>query len=183
MVQIIGLAIILLIAKLIVDFVKEQFSFKGSQTKSKSGDFIDISDAWVDTSVLPYIKKDRVLDLKALSFYNSLNELLIGKNYIICPRMQMSELLSVTESPKQQEYVQRLKERTLDLVVLEASTFKPVLVFNLEETEPGKNRQLSNHFTAKALQAAGLPLMTINLTQNLKPQYLVQELRKYGLNI
>jgi len=181
MAQIIGLVIILIIAKLIVDFVKEQFSFKRS--KNKPGDVIDISDAWVDTSTLPYKKKDQLINLKALKFYNSLDEILTGKNYIICPRIQMSELLSVTESPKQQEYVQRLKERTLDLVVLEASSFKPVLVFNLEETEPSKNRQLSNRFTTQALQVAGLPLITINLNQCTKPQYLVQEIRKYGLNI
>ena len=181
MAQVIAVVIILIIAKLVVDFLKEQFSFKSN--KSKSGDIIDISDAWVDTSTLPYKQKDQILNLKELSFYNSLAEILTGRNYILCPRMQMSELLSVTESPKQQEYMQRLKERTLDLVVLEASTFKPLLVFTLEETEPGRTRQLSNRFTAKAMQVAGLPLMTINLNQCPKPQYLVQELRKHGLNI
>lgn len=181
MVQIIAVVIILIIAKLVVDFLKEQFSFKSS--KSKPGDVIDISDAWVDTSTLPYKQKGQILNRKELSFYHTLAEILTDKNYILCPRIQMSELLSVTESPKQQEYVQRLKERTFDLVVFEASSFKPALVFNLEETEPGRSRQLSNRFTAKALEVAGLPLMIINLNQCPKPQYLVQELRKHGLNI
>lgn len=184
MVQVIAFVIFLIIAKLIVDFIKDQFSFTAKDKKKEpSGEVIDISDAWVDTSTLPYQKKEKVLNQKELSFYNLLAETVAGKDYIICPHMQMSELISVTESSKQLEYAQRLKERTLDLVLFEAGSFKPLLAFHLEASEPGKNKQISNRFTAKALQAAGLPMIGINLNQLPKPQHLLDELRKQNIDI
>lgn len=181
--QFIAFIIILIIAKLIVDFAKEKLSVPFKNKSSQTGEVIDISDAWVDTSSLPYKKKEQLINEKERFFYRTLTELLAEKKYLVCPHLQMSELISVTESPKQPEYAQRLKDRTLDLVILDAGTFNPVLVINLEENEPGKNKQISNRFTAKALQAAGLPLMSINLNQAPKLQNLMQELRSHGLNI
>lgn len=183
MAQFIAFVVFLIIAKLLVDFIKEKFSFAVKNKNSKSGDVIDISDAWVDAGNLPYKRKEQVINSKERSFYQTLSEIFSGYNYVIFPHMQMSELISVTESPKHWEYLQRLKERTLDMVILEASSFKPVLVFNLQETEAGKSKQISNRFTTQALLVAGLPMISINLNQMPKPQELIKELRKHGLNI
>lgn len=179
--QFIALVIIFIIAKLLIDFLKEQFTRKS--TPNKSGEVIDISDAWVDTSKLPYQKKAQIMNTKEQAFYQLLAEILAHKDYIICPHIPMSELISVNESPNQQEYFQRLKDRTLDLAVLEVSSFKPVLAINLEEPEAKKKQQLSNNFTVKAMQAAGLPLLSINLDQFPRQQDLLLTLRKHGLNI
>lgn len=181
--QFIAFIVILIIAKLMVDFFKEKITVPFQNKNSQTGEVIDISDAWVDTSSLPYKKKAQLINEKGRLFYRTLAEALEDSNYLICPHLQMSELITVIENPKQSEYAQRLKDRILDLVILEAATFKPVLVINLEESEPGKNRQISNRFTAKALQAADLPLMNINLNQMPKTNNLEQELRSHGLNI
>ncbi len=179
--QFIAVIIILIIAKLIIDLIKPYFARKS--TNNPYGEVIDISDAWVDTSSLPYQKKEQLMNPKDFAFYDILAEVLAGKDYIICPRLQMSELISVTETPNQHKYLQRLKERILDLVVLEVSSFKPVLVIILEEPEARRKQQLSNNFTVKALQAAGIPLLNINPKQFPQHQDLVLDLRKHGLNL
>ncbi len=181
MAQFIALIIIVILTKLVIDFIKEQFLQKGS--KNNSGDVIDISDAWVDTSQLPYQKKDSVLNPSEISFYQLLEETLSGQDYIICPHIQMSELISVGESAYRHEYWQRLKERTLDIAILEAGSFKPVLVINLEEAETKKKQQLSNNFTTKALQVADIPILNMNPRQLPEQQQFLINLRKMGLKL
>jgi len=178
---IIGLIITLIIAKFLVDLVKGQLNHK--KDDQKNGDIIDISDSWVDTSSLPYQKKAQVMNPREIAFYHSLDEVLTGSDYIIAPRLHMSELIGVTESPRQQEYLQRLKERNLDLTILEALTFKPVLVINFAESDVGRKQQLSNSFTSKAVKAADLTLININLSSPPTGQELLAELRKQGLKL
>jgi len=179
--QIIGLIITLIIAKLIVDLVKGKLD--SNNTSHKTGDVIDISDSWVDTGSLPYQKKAQVMNPKEISFYNILDDVLTGSDYIIAPRLHMSELITVTEDPRQQEYLQRLKDRNLDLTILEAYTFRPVLVINFAEEDVGRKQQLSNNFTSKAVKAAGLPMININLNAPPSVQELISDLRQQGLKL
>jgi hypothetical protein len=181
MAQIIGLVIVLIIAKLIVDQLKGQLNH--SKPSKKSGDIIDISDSWVDTGSLPYQKKMQVMTPKGIALYHNLAEVLAGSDYIIAPHLHMSELIAVTDSLRQQEYLQRLKERNLDLAVLEALTFKPVLVINFTDGDVGRKQQLSNTFTYKAVKAADLPQLDINLNNPPAGQALLSELRKQGLKL
>lgn len=181
MVQFIALVIVFIISKLVIDAIKEQI--KPKKNPGKSGDVIDISDAWVDTSKLPYQCRARVLSAKEQVFYQLLADILTDQGYIICPHIQMSELITVTASPNYQEYTQRLKDRTLDMAVLDSNNFKPVLAIYMEEPDAHIKNQLSNNFTIKALQAAGLPLLKINLDSIPRKEDLVFTLRKHGLKV
>jgi hypothetical protein len=179
--QFIALIIILIIAKLIVDMVKEQLN--RSQGIPKNGDIIDISDSWVDTSSLPYQKKAQVMNPREIAFYHHLAEVLNESAYIIAPRLHMAEVIAVADAPRQQEYQQRLIERNLDLTILEAHTFKPVLVINLVEEDIGRKQQLSNNFTSKAVQAAKLPQLDINPGNPPEGRELLMALRRQGLGL
>lgn len=181
MAQLIALVIIFIISKLVIDTIREQI--KPKKDPGKSGDIIDISDAWVDTSKLPYRRKDQVMNAKEQVFYQLLSDVLEDQGYIICPHIQMSELITVTANPNYQEYLQRLKDRTLDMAILEVDSFKPVLAINMEESEANIKHQLSNNFTLKALQAAGLPFLRINPELLPRKEELVIALRKHGLKI
>lgn len=179
--QFIAFIIILIIAKLVVDMVKNQLNRpKNSQ---KNGEVIDISDSWVDTSSLPYQKKAQVMNPREIAFYHSLAETLNDSDYIIAPHLHMSELITVTDAPRQQEYLQRLKERDLDLVILEANTFQPVMVINFADDEAGRKQQLSNSFTAKAVKAADLPQLDINPANPPLGHELLTKLHQQGLKI
>jgi hypothetical protein len=181
MAQFIALVIILIIAKLVVDLVKDQLNRnKGNQ---KNGEVIDISDSWVDTSSLPYQKKVQVMNPREIAVYHSLVEVLDESDYIIAPHLHMSELISVSDDPRQQEYLQRLKERDLDLVILEANTFRPMLVISFIDDEIGRKQQLSNNFTTKALKAANLPQFEINPSNPPAGLPLLTELRRHGLKV
>lgn len=179
--QIIGLIITLIIAKLIVDAVQDKLG--GNKDSRKNGEVIDISDSWLDTGSLPYQKKAQLMNPKEITFYHSLDEVLKGSDYVIAPRVHMSELITVADNPRQQEYLQRLKERNVDLVVLEAFTFRPVLIINFLEEDMGRRQQLSNNFTTKAVKAADLPQLEINLGDPPAGLELSLILRKQGLKL
>ncbi|HRW13321.1 MAG TPA: DUF2726 domain-containing protein [Syntrophomonas sp.] len=179
--QFIAVIIILIIAKLIVDMVKDQLN--RAKSSPKQGEVIDISDSWVDTSTLPYQKKAQVMNPREITIYHSLARLLHDTDYIVVPHLHLSELIGVTDVPRQQEYWQRLKERSVDLAILEAVTFQPVLVIHLLEEEVGRKQQLSNNFTTKAIKAAGLPQLDINPANPPVERELLAELRRQDLKI
>ena len=178
--QFIAFILVLIIAKLVVDQAKNQLN--RHKNNQKNGEVIDISDSWVDTSSLPYQKKAQVMNPREIAFYHSLAEAL-NDSYIIAPHLHMSELIALTDNSRQQEYLQRLKERSLDLVILEANTFHPVLVINFIDDEAGRKQQLSNNFTAKAVKAADLPQLDINPAAPPAGLPLLTELRRQGLNL
>jgi len=179
--QFIAFILVLIIAKLVVDQAKNQLN--RHKSNQKNGEVIDISDSWVDTSSLPYQKKAQVMNPREIAFYHSLTEALNDSDYIIAPHLHMSELIALTDNSRQQEYLQRLKERSLDLVILEANTFHPVLVINFIDDEAGRKQQLSNNFTAKAVKAADLPQLDINPATPPLGQELLTELRQQGLKL
>lgn len=179
--QFIALIIILIIAKLIVDMVKDQLN--RGKSNPKSGEVIDISDSWVDTGSLPYQKKAQIMTPREIAFFHSLAQVLHDSDYMIAPRLHMSELIGVSDDPRQQEYLQRLKERNVDLAILEAITFRPVLVISFTEDDIGRKQQLSNSFTAKAVKAAGLPQMDINPANPPLERELLADLRRQGLKL
>ncbi len=179
--QFIAVIIVMIIAKLLVDVVKDQLS--RGKNNSPNGEVIDISDSWVDTSSLPYQKKVQVMSPREISIYHQLAEVLGNSDYIIAPHLHMSELIGVTDGTRQQEYLQRLKERSVDLAILEAVTFQPVLVVIFTEEDVGRKQQLSNSFTSKAVKAAGLPQLEINPADPPFGRELLAELRRQGLKI
>lgn len=179
--QFIALVIVLIIAKLIVDVVKEQLN--RNQGNPKNGDIIDISDSWVDTGSLPYQKKAQIMNPREIAFFHDLAEVLDDSDYIIAPRLHMSEVIAVADDPRQQEYLQRLKERNLDLTILEAHTFRPVLVINYIEEDVSRKQQISNSFTSKAVKAANLPQLDINPGNPPTGRELLMALRRQGLTL
>jgi len=181
MVQALGVIIILILTKLLFDFLKEQFARPNQPGK---GDVIDISNAWIDTTAMPYNSKDNLFNAKELHIYRMLNDLLAGNNYTVCPRMRMADLLAVPgETENRQEYLNRINERSLDLVILEASQLKPLVVFKLELPNDGRKKQLNDRFIEKVLAAVKLPLITLNLNNPPDQTQLASQLRNVGLDV
>lgn len=180
--QVLILLLVLILGKLLVDYIKKQ----ANQTNetNKGGDIIDISEAWIDTDDMPYSKKEAVLDKREMDLYRLLAELLNSSGYQVYPGISLSALLTVpTATANRQEYLRRIKERALDLVIMESPDLNPVLVINLESAGESKKQQLTNRFTEKALASAGLTRINISLNSLPNRAELVKMLRRAGLQI
>ncbi len=188
MLQAVFIVIFLIIGKLAYDSYKEQTANRSNgpqpkkEKKVRKGDIIDLSEAWVSLDNLPFRKRDNILSAKELGLYNLFDQLLEGSNFIAIPKLHMSEIFYVApDADKRQEYQNRLKEKTVELLVCELPNFKPVLIVLADNDTDARKKQISDRFIKSTAQAAALPL--INITSDLweDEQLLVQELRSLGI--
>ena len=181
MVQFLSLILIVVLVKLLIDYIKPAFQ-KGKD--APSGDFIDISEKWIDADQMPYQKNNYLLDNRELLIFKLIKDILDGSSYAVYPHLRLADLLKVpTGIPNRQEYLYRIEERSLDMVVLESSQLKPILAINLKSPTETKRLQISDQFTEKALTAAGYKSMNIDLNNLPSKKQLLGDLREVGLKL
>ena len=188
MLQAILLVVLLIIGKLAYDSYMEQTGKRSNwpqqkkEKKTRKGDIIDLSEAWVSLDNLPLRKRDNLLSTRELGLFNLFDRLLAGSNFIAIPKLRMSEIFYVApDADKRQEYQNRLKDKTVELLVCELPNFKPVLIVLADNDTDARKKQLSDRFIKSAAQAGALPV--INITNELweDEQMLMQELRNLGI--
>jgi len=186
--QAILLVVLLIIGKLAYDSYMEQTGKRSNwpqqkkEKKTRKGDIIDLSEAWVSLDNLPLRKRDNILSTRELGLFNLFDRLLAGSNFIAIPKLRMSEIFYVApDADKRQEYQNRLKDKTVELLVCELPNFKPVLIVLADNDTDARKKQLSDRFIKSAAQAGALPV--INITNELweDEQMLMQELRNLGI--
>lgn len=181
MVQFIGLILIVVLVKLLMDMIKPAVNKSKSAPK---GDFIDISEKWINADEMPYEKNERLLDKRELQIFQMLQNILDGSQYSVYPHLRLAELLKVpADTPNRQEYLYRIKERSLDMVVFESNQLKPVLVIKLKSPDDGKKQQINDEFTETALNSAGLTSMNISLNSPPSRDQLISSFNGMGLKL
>lgn len=180
MFQFLGVILILIIIKLLIDNFKPALKDKtGSQP-----DVIDVTRKWINTDEMPYEKNEYLLSKADLAIFTAIDDLLFTTRYRLFPHVRLADLLKVpSQTPNRQEYLFRIKERSVDLAVLEATYLKPVLVINLVDSSPGSKRLGADHFTKAALQTAAIASVTIDLSNTPARDELEDMLRSRGLNL
>jgi len=181
MAQLLGIILVVILFKVISDY------FKPGVPKSKpspKGDFIDVSEKWINTDDMPYKKNDYLLDRHELSVFQLVDDLLQETGYTVYPHIRLADLLSVpAETLNRQEYLFRIKERSLDMVIVEIKQLKPVLAINLESPGNGNRAHLPDPITENALKSAGLKSIVINLYNPPGKEELTAKLRGLGLEL
>ncbi len=188
MLQAIFIVIMLVIGKLIYDSYMEQTGQRSGNPKPKKekkprkGDIIDLSEAWVSLDNLPFRKRDNILSTRELGLYNLFDRLLAGSNFIAIPKLRMSEIFYVApDADKRQEYQNRLKDRTVELLVCELPHFKPVLIVLADNDTEARKKQLSDRFIRSAAQAGALPVFNVTAELWDDERLLVKELQSLGI--
>lgn len=179
---IIGGLILIFLIKLALDLFANYRTMPGGPgSKSK---VIDISDRWINIDSLPYKRKNEFLSGAEQAFGREIETLLENSGYRVLPKIPLAEIVAVPASTHNRaEYLQRARERTLDMVIFELPEFIPRLVIITEEGTLSKKRQLSDMFTEKALAAAGYAYMKINISEAPDPQKVLQSLQKLGISV
>jgi hypothetical protein len=99
--QAILLVVLLIIGKLAYDSYMEQTGKRSNwpqqkkEKKTRKGDIIDLSEAWVSLDNLPLRKRDNILSTRELGLFNLFDRLLAGSNFIAIPKLRMSEIFYV----------------------------------------------------------------------------------------
>jgi len=180
--QILAAILIVVLIKLLIDNLKPMFDSK--KKSPKSGDFIDISEKWINADEMPYQKNDYLLNNRELLIFKRLKDILENSRYSLYPHIRLADLLSVPPvTHNRHEYLVRIKERSLDMVIFESSYLKPVLVVNLRTQDDGKRQQITDQFTEKALYTAGIESIDMDLNNPPDREELLNNLRGSGLEL
>lgn len=179
--QLIGVILVLILIKLLLDQVKPLFP---KPQETQKGDFIDISEKWINSDNLPYQKNLRLLNERETALFSMIQDILVNRPYLIYPRIRLADLVNVPPgSTNRQEYQFRIEERSVDLVIVTAGDFQPLLGINLTSSRDSQRQRISDQFTAQALRAAGLAYITVDLDNPPQRQQLQTDLGNCGLSI
>lgn len=178
MAQVLALLIIAIFAKFAWDAYQEY------QAKNKKDSkVIDLSNAWVDVNEMPYRKRDYILNARELAAFRLISETL-GNRYVVFPKVRLADLLSLpADASRRQEYIERVKDRRVDFVICDYESLEPLLVVASTSTNDNKKKIVADRFTLRALEAAGLAYITLDLSNLPDSSDLQLNLRQAGLNI
>ncbi|HHV16150.1 MAG TPA: DUF2726 domain-containing protein [Gelria sp.] len=184
MAQFIMLVMATIFIKLLWDVYKEQTQYrKKPRHTQKGGEVIDLSNAWIDLDDMPYNRRDYLLNGKELELYNLLQDA-IGDSCVILPRVRLADFISVSPQAKNRlEYANRIKERSADVLICEASNLTPVALVIFETEAESKKKQLADRFTRKICEAVDLPCLNLKSAAPPSLSQLKMILQKSGMNI
>ncbi len=179
MVQILLALLFVFLTKFILDSLKPIIKQKQAPPKN---DYIDISEKWINADDMPYQKIDSLLNTRELAMFKMLQDTLAKTSYVVYPHVPMADLLTVPAGTQnRQEYLFRLKERSLDVVIFDSFSLRPILAVNLQSRVDGKRQQISNQFIANALRSADLKSIEIDLNTPPTADELLRIMRRAGL--
>jgi hypothetical protein len=126
--------------------------------------------------VFPYKIRDDFLSPAELSYYQVLKSVL-GPRAAISPKVRLADILYVTNQKNYMSFFGRISQRHVDFLLCEASTMKPVLVIELDDSSHRQSRQVSkDEFLDNALRAADLPILRIKAQRQYSQEEVIAHL-------
>ncbi|HEX3010810.1 MAG TPA: DUF2726 domain-containing protein [Syntrophomonadaceae bacterium] len=180
MLQSIVLILILFIIYIIWSEVKQH----GSSPGKEQGEVIDISEAWIDSRNLPYQLKGHLVSGAELSLYNLLFQVLQGSAYRVCPQVRLADIVDLSaRAENRQEYLNRIRIRTVDLLICEQPGLVPRAAITLEDKSTVKREKVADRFTANVIKASGLSHIIYDLSNLPDEGRLLSDLSNAGLTV
>lgn len=177
-------AVVFLLIIFAISIIWSEVKQHQHKEKKKQGDVIDISEAWIDSSHLPYRCKEYLLNEAERNLFHSIGHILQGSRYMICPKVRLADIMDLpARSQNRQEYLNRIRIRTVDFLICELPQLAPALAITLEDKSSAAKEKLSDQFTANAIKATGLPHLIYKRSNLPDEQHLLIDLAEAGLTV
>lgn len=151
--------------------------------RKKTGDLIDISEAWISMDNLPYRSKDNLLNEEENDFYLRVARLL-APNYYLLPRIRLADFLMLPGGVEnRQAYQSRIDDRAVDFLICSAPELQPQMAVFVENDNEARKKQIRDSFVRSAVEAAGINTITVKIAPLPEDDFIVRQLRKAGLTI
>ena len=107
----------------------------------------------------PYNLRDPLLSPAETRFYQILLAI-VGRRVVVCPRVRLADVFSVKPTPRHQAFYDKIACRTVDFLLCERYTLKPLLAIELyDHALPRAQRKKRDSFIDKVFKAGKLPIM------------------------
>jgi Protein of unknown function (DUF2726) len=111
--------------------------------------------------LFPYQKRPQLLTPRETAFYQVLLAV-VGRRVVISPRVRLADVFSITPTPQHQAFYDRIANRSVDFLLCERYTLKPLLAIELYDHDlPLRKRKKRDPFIDKVFKAGKLPIMHI----------------------
>jgi len=176
-----ALALVILLVLGVAIYNKFNKSNSAKPRKNKSGDVIDISDAWIAMDNLPYRRKETVISVDEIALYRQLISLLPAE-YTIFPKVRLADILLLPGNVENRTaYQARINDRAVDLLICSAEQLIPLLVIFIETDTDARKKQIRDNFVRRAVESSGLPCLTVKINPLPALDILAKQLIKAGI--
>ena len=123
----------------------------------------------------PYRRRPYLLSKAEFSFFRVLQPLAAERGWVVCPKVNLGDLLSVAKGTENwQSWRNKIDRKHADFVLCEAETMRPVAVVKLDDASHGSEQARERDAVKdRALGAAGLPVVRVRARRG----YAADELR------
>jgi len=110
----------------------------------------------------PYYKNPYFISLAERSFFNILKTIVEDKYYIFS-QVSLNSLLKVNMKGKEYwEYVNKIRQKSVDFVLVDKTNFNPILVIELDDRSHAlKYRKQRDEFSEESLNNAGIKYLRV----------------------
>ena len=108
----------------------------------------------------PYAAR-HLLTKREYRFYLLLREVADEYHYIICPKVGVKDLLSVTDQKQYMKYFHKIAQKHVDFVICDKDLYVLFAIELDDSTHETKDAKKRDHLKDKAFTAAGIPLKRI----------------------
>lgn len=128
----------------------------------------------------PYYKNPNFISYAERAFFNVLKVAIEDKYYIFA-QVSLNSILKVDlEGKEYWQYFNKIKQKSVDFVLVDKTNFDPVLVIELNDrSHQLENRKERDEFLVKALTHAGIEYLTVTN----RSSYNTPELKEVILNL
>lgn len=108
----------------------------------------------------PYAAR-HLLTKREYRFYLLLREVADEYHYIICPKVGVKDLLSVTDQKQYMKYFHKIAQKHVDFVICDKDLYVLFAIELDDSTHETRDARKRDHLKDKAFAAAGIPLKRI----------------------
>ena len=108
----------------------------------------------------PYAAR-HLLTKREYRFYLLLRDVADEYHYIICPKVGVKDLLSVTDQKQYMKYFHKIAQKHVDFVICDKDLYVLFAIELDDSTHETKDAKKRDHLKDKAFAAAGIPLKRI----------------------
>jgi hypothetical protein len=116
----------------------------------------------------PYRLREPFLSPVEQSFYHALNDVLSSqladKMLSICPKIAISDLVTVTRPNENVHYYNKINRKTIDFLLIHRSNLRPVLAIELDY--PKQVHHGNDKFLESVFEAGKLPFVRVTVLEN-----------------
>lgn len=177
--EIVSISILLIVS---IIFIYKYFKSKKSKSRWKSPYIIDMGTRTRQPNlkqnkrfnnnihvpknsikIYPYKTKNSILSESEFNFYNLLKLSILDTNYIILPKVRLSDILVVQNISDYQDYYNHISMKHVDFILCDRDTFKPKIAIILDDSSLDlDNKFFLNDDLTLTFQAATLKLLRFN---------------------